>query len=972
MAKRQKKVTSKKKSKVTVNKPLTAEDKNVRQIEINLKNQQLNAIQEISVVGANEHNLKNVSINIPHNTLCVVTGLSGSGKSSLAFDTIFVEGQRRYMESLSAYARQFLQMMQKPDVEHISGLPPTIAIEQRKGQSNPRSTVATVTEIYDYLRLLFARAGEPFCYQCGKPIARQTIQQIVDNILEMGAGKRCILYSPIVRGRKGEHRNELQMLAREGYVRARIDGEMVEVRELEAIKDKNKKHNLDAVIDRLALSAENKGRVTEAVEQALLLSDGLVIASIEVEKGKFEDTLYSERYGCVDCNISYPELEPRMFSFNSPYGACSECDGLGTKMELDPELIVPDDSKSINDGAVQAWRTGGRRMSIHYHYLLEEYSYKYRVDLDTPFCDLTQRQRNILINGDPANGWEGVIPNLDRRFHNTDSEYVKNKIHEYMSVLPCPACNGARLRKESLSVKIAGKSIYDIACMTVVEAGHFMEGLELGREAGKIAAPIRKEVIKRLQFMSDVGLDYLTLNRIAGTLSGGEAQRIRLASQVGQGLVGVCYVLDEPTIGLHQRDNDRLLATLQKMRDIGNTVIVVEHDEDVIRAADYLIDVGPGAGVNGGTITACGTVEEVKNNPASETGRYLSGKESIPVPQQRRKADVKKNCIKLSGASSNNLQNIETVFPLGTFVCVTGVSGSGKSTLINHTFTKAMKRELYGSKEKPGHYKKLTGVDKIDKIINIDQSPIGKTPRSNPATYTNVFGEIRKLFSLTAEAKIRGYQPGRFSFNVKGGRCEHCQGAGVMKIEMHFLPDVFVECEHCQGKRYNRETLEIRYKGKNIYEVLNMTIAEAYEFFEPVPSIRNTLQTLMDVGLDYVALGQSSTTLSGGEAQRMKLSSELAKRATGKTLYILDEPTTGLHFSDIKKLIAVLNRLVDLGNTVVVIEHNLDVIKSADWLIDIGPEGGDKGGTIIACGTPEQLAAEKHSYTGKYLQSYLS
>ncbi len=970
MAKRQRKATPRQQVKQQ-SKSKSQEEKNVEQIERNILNQQLNEIQEISVVGANEHNLRNVSVNIPHHTLCVVTGLSGSGKSSLAFDTIFVEGQRRYMESLSAYARQFLQMMQKPEVEHISGLPPTIAIEQRKGQSNPRSTVATVTEIYDYLRLLYARAGEPFCYECGKPIARQTVQQIVDKIIELGRGKRCILYSPIVRGRKGEHRGELQMLVREGYVRARIDGEMVEVREVEALKGKNKKHTLDAVIDRLAISEDSSGRLTEAVEQAIILSDGLVIASVEEEKGVFVDTLFSERYGCVDCNISYPELEPRMFSFNSPYGACPECDGLGTKLELDPELIVPDESKSINEGAVQGWRTGGKRMSIHYYYLLEEYAHKYRVDLDKPFTELTEREKKILMQGDPAHGWEGVIPNLERRFRSTDSEYVKNKIHEYMSVLPCPVCNGARLRKESMSVKIAGKTIYDLVCMTVVEAGKFMAELELGREAGKIAAPIRKEVSKRLQFMSDVGLDYLTLNRIAGTLSGGEAQRIRLASQVGQGLVGVCYVLDEPTIGLHQRDNDRLLATLQKMRDIGNTVIVVEHDEDVIRAADYLIDVGPGAGVNGGKITACGTVEEVMQNPDSETGRYLSGKESIPVPVKRRPADIRKNRIKLTGASSNNLQSIDAEFPLGTFTCVTGVSGSGKSTLITQTFSKAVKRELYGSKEKPGHYTKLLGIEKIDKIINIDQSPIGKTPRSNPATYTNVFGEIRKLFALTSEAKIRGYQPGRFSFNVKGGRCEHCQGAGVMKIEMHFLPDVFVECEHCQGKRYNRETLEVRYKGKNIYEVLNMTIAEAYEFFEPVPSIRGTLQTLVDVGLDYVALGQSSTTLSGGEAQRMKLSSELAKRATGKTLYILDEPTTGLHFSDIKKLISVLNRLVDMGNTVVVIEHNLDMIKSADWIIDIGPEGGDKGGQIIATGTPEDIAGSEVSYTGKYLRSYL-
>ena len=958
MAKRQRKVKSKRQT----------ESKQ----ELVKKDVSLNELEEISVVGANEHNLRNVSIRIPHHTLCIVTGLSGSGKSSLAFDTIFVEGQRRYMESLSAYARQFLQMMQKPDVEHISGLPPTIAIEQRKGQSNPRSTVATVTEIYDYLRLLFARAGEPFCYNCGKPISRQTVQQIVDSIMGMGEGKRCILYSPIVRGRKGEHRNELQMLSREGYVRARIDGVTMEIRELEALKDKNKKHTLEAVVDRLVLKFADAGRLTEAVEQAVLLSDGLVIASIEKQKGKFEDTLFSEKYGCVDCNISYPELEPRMFSFNSPYGACSECDGLGTKLELDPELIIPDPEKSINDGAIEAWRKGGRRMNIHYHYLLDDFAYAYGVDLDMPIEKLPQKIVDIILYGDKKHGWEGVIPNLDKRFKSTDSEYVKSRIHDYMSVLPCPTCNGARLRKEAMSVKIMGKNIFDIVSMTVLEAQSFMKRLELGKEQSKIAAPIRKEVIKRLEFMIDVGLEYLTLDRIAGTLSGGEAQRIRLASQVGQGLVGVCYVLDEPTIGLHQRDNDRLLLTLQKMRDIGNTVIVVEHDEDVIRAADYLIDVGPGAGRNGGKIIAAGTVEEVMNNSKSSTGRYLNGDDSIAVPEIRRKVDLRRNRIKLTGASSNNLKNVDAVFPLGTLICITGVSGSGKSTLITETFTKAVKRELNGSKEKPGHYKKILGLNKIDKIINIDQSPIGKTPRSNPATYTNVFAEIRKLFALTAEAKIRGYQPGRFSFNVKGGRCEHCQGAGVMKIEMHFLPDVFVECEHCRGKRYNRETLEIRYKGKNIFEVLEMTIAEAYVFFEAVPGIRNTLQTLVDVGLDYVALGQSSTTLSGGEAQRMKLSAELAKRSTGKTLYILDEPTTGLHFDDIRKLLEVLNRLVDKGNTVVVIEHNLDVIKSADWIIDLGPEGGDKGGVIIATGTPEEVAENAASYTGKYLRRYLT
>ncbi len=928
-------------------------------------------INEISVYGANEHNLKNVNLTIPRNTLTVITGLSGSGKSSLAFDTIFVEGQRRYVESLSAYARQFLQMLQKPDVEHITGLPPTIAIEQRKGQANPRSTVATITEIYDYLRLLFSRAGEAHCPECGKPIERQTIQQIVDSIFKLADGKRILVYAPIVRGRKGEHRNELQMLRREGYVRARIDGEQQEIRELEAIPKKNNKHTLDAVVDRFTVSAEEKSRLTEAVEKALLLGEGLVIASVEENKGEFVDTLFSEKYGCVDCNFSFPDLEPRMFSFNSPYGACAACDGLGTKMELDVELIAPDMSKSVNEGGLEAWRKGGRMMSMYYNSLLRDFAYEYGFDLDCPINELSKKDFKLLFYGDPKGDWEGVVNNFERRFHSTDSDNVKQYIHEYMSVLPCPECEGARLRREALSVYVGGKNIKEITEMTVTYALEFMEKLKLNKEQETIAAPIRKEVCKRLGFMSDVGLEYITLDRTSGTLSGGESQRIRLASQVGSGLVGVCYVLDEPTIGLHQRDNDRLLATLKKMRDIGNTVIVVEHDEDVIRAADFLVDVGPGAGVNGGEIISCGTVRQVMNDKNSLTGKYLNGEEAIHVPRQRRKAEVRSNAIKLKGASSNNLKNVDADFPLGTLTCVTGVSGSGKSTLITHTLSKALARELNRSKVKPGHYTKILGLDKVDKLINIDQSPIGKTPRSNPATYTNAFNEIRNLFALTPEAKIRGYKPGRFSFNVKGGRCEHCQGAGMMKIEMHFLPDVFVECEHCFGKRYNRETLEIRYKGKNIAEVLEMSIAEAYDFFEAVPNLRQILQTLMDVGLDYIALGQSSTTLSGGEAQRMKLSSELSKRSTGRTVYILDEPTTGLHFSDIQKLLDVLNRLVDRGNTVIVIEHNLDVIKSADWLIDLGPEGGDKGGTIIGAGTPEDIAGIKKSFTGAYLKKYL-
>lgn len=927
---------------------------------------------DIIVTGANEHNLKNVDITIPRNSLTVITGLSGSGKSSLAFDTIFVEGQRRYVESLSAYARQFLQMLQKPNVEHITGLPPTIAIEQRKGQANPRSTVATITEIYDYLRLLYARAGDPHCHVCGKPIVRRTIQEITDAILRSHSGKRAIIYAPLIRGRKGEHRAELQMLRREGYVRARIDGEVQEIRELEALPYKNRKHDVDAVVDRLSLKEEDKARLTEAVEKSIILAEGLVIASVEGEtKGKFTDVLYSERYGCADCDISYPEMEPRLFSFNSPYGACSACDGLGTKLELDIDLIAPDMTKTLDEGAIEAWRTSGRRMSVYYSYMLRDFCHAYGVAMDVPVHKLPAKQQQILFYGDPKNDWEGVLPNLERRFHNTDSEYVKQHIHQYMSELPCLECKGARLRPEALAVKVGGKNINELCELTVERSLEFVDGLKLEKEKNKIAEPILKEVMKRLGFMSDVGLEYITLNRTSGTLSGGESQRIRLASQVGSGLVGVCYVLDEPTIGLHQRDNDRLLATLKKMRDLGNTVIVVEHDEDVIRAADYLVDVGPGAGRNGGKIVSSGTVAQVMKDKKSMTGRFLSGEEAIHVPEQRRKADPDNNAITISGCSENNLKDVTAAFPLGTFTCVTGVSGSGKSTLVTRTLTQVLMRDLNKSKVKPGAFKKITGLKKVDKIINIDQSPIGKTPRSNPATYTNAFSEIRKLFALTPEAKLRGYQPGRFSFNVKGGRCEHCQGAGMMKIEMHFLPDVFVECEHCGGKRYNRETLEIRYKGKNINEVLSMTIAEAREFFDPVPPLRATLQTLVDVGLDYVALGQSSTTLSGGEAQRMKLSSELAKRSTGNTVYILDEPTTGLHFEDIRKLLDVLNRLVDMGNTVIVIEHNLDVIKSADWLIDLGPEGGEKGGTIVASGTPEKIAANKNSFTGKYLKRYV-
>ncbi|MDR0361447.1 MAG: excinuclease ABC subunit UvrA [Planctomycetota bacterium] len=939
----------------------------------------------IHIVGAKEHNLRNASLDIPRNSLTVITGLSGSGKSSLAFDTVYVEGQRRYMESLSAYARQFLDMTAKPDVESITGLPPTIAIEQRKSHANPRSTVATTTEIYDYLRLLFARAGVPHCWQCGKPIARQTAQQIVDAIIHDGLEKRAMILSPLIRGRKGEHKDVIAMLKHEGYVRARIDGLMQELRELSEIPQKRRKHTLEAVIDRLAVRPESAGRLAEAVETALRLSGGLVIAAIEDGKDKWRDHLYSENYGCPDCGISFQELEPRMFSFNTPFGACPACDGLGTRLNLDPELIVPDPALSLENGALEVSRKGGMFLSNQYHWVLRDFARKYKANIRQPFEKMPKKLQDILFYGDPDTrkkgfegmppkdgpGFDGVIPLLEAQFHKTESEYIKQKIHDYMAEQSCPVCHGARLRPEALAVRVGGLNIHEIVSMSTRDALDFINALALNVEGEAVAAPIRREVQKRLTFMMDVGLEYLTLARMTASLSGGEHQRIRLASQVGSGLVGVCYVLDEPTIGLHQRDNGRLLGTLQKMRDLGNTIIVVEHDEDVIRAADHLIDMGPGAGREGGTVVAEGTVSQVAADPDSPTGRYLSGVDRIPVPAKRRKADLKKRALVLSGASGNNLQSVDAAFPLGCFTCVTGVSGSGKSTLVTQTLCRALLRHVNGSRAKPAPYDRLTGLDNIDKVVEIDQSPIGKTPRSNPATYTGVFDDVRKLFAQTAEAKVRGYMPGRFSFNVKGGRCEHCQGAGLIKIEMHFLPDVFVECEQCRGTRYNRETLEVRYKGKNIAEVLAMPIEEALEFFKNIPPLRDGLQTLVDVGLGYVTLGQSSTTLSGGEAQRVKLATELSRRATGSTIYVLDEPTTGLHFADIRRLLDVLARLVDLGNTVIVIEHNLDVVKSADWIIDLGPEGGDNGGAIVAAGTPESVAANPKSQTGQYLKHIL-
>lgn len=930
--------------------------------------------EAIRVRGAREHNLKNIDIDIPRNRLTVITGLSGSGKSSLAFDTIYVEGQRRYVESLSAYARQFLEIMEKPNVERIEGLPPTIAIEQRKGGANPRSTVATTTEIYDYFRLLYARAGEPHCPRCGKPIARQTVQQIVDRIAAAGEGKRTYILAPLIRGRKGEHKEILQMLRREGYIRARIDGEIQEIRELKELPDKRKKHTIEAVIDRLVLTPDSRMRLTEAVETALRMANGLVTVTIEMEGG-WEDRIFSERFACVDCDVSFEELEPRMFSFNSPYGACPACDGLGTKLELDPDLIVPDPSLSLEEGAIEAWRKGGKRMAIYYYYQLREFARDYHVDLSTPFARLPKAIQEILLYGDPhgekGSGWEGVIPNLERRFHQTESEYVKQRIHEYMSMQPCPACRGARLKPESLAVTVGGKNIQALTALPVREALTFLEGLTFDPEREAIASPIRKEVTKRLGFMVDVGLGYLTLDRPSSTLSGGEAQRIRLATQVGSGLVGVCYVLDEPTIGLHPRDNRRLLDTLLKLRDLGNTVIVVEHDEEVIRAADVVIDLGPGAGHGGGEVVAAGTVEEIQKNPKSLTGAYLAHEASIPIPAERRRPRAGE-WLKIIGACENNLKRITASFPLGCFTCVTGVSGSGKSTLVTETLYPALARALHHARVKPGRFQRIVGLDHIDKVIEIDQSPIGKTPRSNPATYTGIFDEIRRIFAQTQEAKIRGYTPSRFSFNVKGGRCEHCQGAGVMRIEMHFLPDVFVTCEQCRGKRYNRETLEIKYKGKNIAEVLDLSVAEAYDFFKNIPSLRAGLLTLANVGLGYLALGQNSTTLSGGEAQRIKLATELSRRDTGRTVYILDEPTTGLHFADIRRLLDVLHELVKRGNTVIVIEHNLDVIKTADWVIDLGPEGGEEGGEIVATGTPEEIAASPQSYTGAFLRPILA
>lgn len=934
---------------------------------------------QIIVKGARQHNLKNITVEIPRDKLVVITGLSGSGKSSLAFDTIYAEGQRRYVESLSAYARQFLGQMDKPDVDYIEGLSPAISIDQKTTSRNPRSTVGTVTEIYDYLRLLFARIGEPHCPKCGKLIERQTVQQIVDHVLAMPQGTRFMVMAPLVRGRKGEHAKIMDQMRKAGYVRMFVDGE---VRTLdEEIKlEKNKKHSLSVVIDRLAVRDGITQRLTDSVETALKLAEGLV--EINVIGG--ETQMYSENFACSDCGISLPEIEPRLFSFNNPMGACPACTGLGMNMELDKSLIIPDGSKTFAEGVIAALSTN--QEAYHMKQLAAVLSY-YGYSLDTVWNDLTKDMQEILWYGSGeqkfsfmyenlqgevkkhTTPFEGIIPLLRRRHREAFSERMRLDIESFMTSTPCPVCHGARLKPEVLSILVGGKNICEVTALTVRVAINFFETLNLTERQQFIASRILKEILARLRFLNDVGLDYLTLDRAAGTLSGGEAQRIRLATQIGSGLVGVLYILDEPSIGLHQRDNSKLLATLQHLRDLGNTLLVVEHDEETMYAADQIIDIGPGAGEHGGNVVAQGTAEEIKLVENSVTGQYLSGRKFIPVPKKRRECDGR--YIEIIGAKANNLKNIDVKIPLGVFTVVTGVSGSGKSTLINDILYNALAAKLHGARLRPSEHKEIRGLENIDKIINIDQSPIGRTPRSNPATYTGVFDFIRELFSQTNEAKMRGYKPGRFSFNVKGGRCEACRGDGMNKIEMNFLPDVYVPCEVCHGARYNRDTLEVHYKGKSIAEVLDMTVTEACEFFKNLPRIARKLQVLEDVGLGYIHLGQAATTLSGGEAQRVKLATELSRRSTGKTLYILDEPTTGLHIADVHKLLDVLQRLVEAGDSVVVIEHNLDVIKTADYLIDLGPEGGDKGGTLVACGTPEELAKVKKSYTGQYVKQVL-
>ena len=935
----------------------------------------------IKIRGANEHNLKNINVDIPRNELVVLTGMSGSGKSSLAFDTIYAEGQRRYMESLSSYARQFLGQMEKPNVESIEGLSPAISIDQKSTNRNPRSTVGTVTEIYDYFRLLYARIGIPHCPKCGREIAKQTVDQMVDQIINMGEGTKIQLLAPVVRGRKGEHAKVLERAKRSGYVRVRIDGSMYELTE-EIKLDKNIKHNIDIVVDRLVVKDGIQRRLTDSIENVLELAEGLLV--VDVIGG--EPVNFSQSFSCPDCGISVSEVEPRSFSFNNPFGACPVCFGLGYKMEFDEDLMIPDKRLSINEGAitVMGWQSCADKSSFT-NAILRALAKEYNFDLDTPFEDYPQKIHDILIHG--TNGkevmvhytgqrgsgvypvaFEGLIKNVERRYRETASESSKQEYETFMRITPCKECKGMRLKKESLAVTVCDKNIYEITSMSIRDLQKFLDTMTLTKQQQFIGERVLKEIRARVGFLVDVGLEYLSLARATATLSGGEAQRIRLATQIGSGLVGVCYILDEPSIGLHQRDNDKLLNTLKNLRDLGNTLVVVEHDEDTMLAADYIVDIGPGAGSHGGEVIACGTAEEIMKIPESITGQYLSGKKRIPVPETRR---TPTGWIKVLGAQENNLKNVDVEIPLGVMTCVTGVSGSGKSSLVNEILYKHLARELNRARCIPGRHKGIEGVEQLDKVINIDQSPIGRTPRSNPATYTGVFDLIRDLFASTADAKAKGYSKGRFSFNVKGGRCEACGGDGIIKIEMHFLPDVYVPCEVCGGKRYNRETLDVKYKGKSIFDVLDMTVEEALPFFENVPFIRRKIETLYDVGLSYVKLGQPSTTLSGGEAQRIKLATELSRRSTGRTIYILDEPTTGLHFEDVHKLVEILHRLADGGNTVVVIEHNLDVIKTADYIIDMGPEGGDRGGTVIAKGTPEEIVKVKKSYTGYYVKKML-
>ena len=941
----------------------------------------MQARQFIKIRGANENNLKNLDVDIPRNEMVVLTGLSGSGKSSLAFDTIYAEGQRRYMESLSSYARQFLGQMEKPDVESIEGLSPAISIDQKSTNRNPRSTVGTVTEIYDYFRLLYARVGIPHCPKCGREIKKQTVDQMVDHIMGMPERTKIQLLAPVVRGRKGTHAKLFEQARKSGYVRVLVDGSLYELNE-EIKLDKNIKHNIEIIVDRLIVKPGIEKRLTDSIETVLNLAEGKLV--VDTMDGNYVN--FSQSFACLDCGISIDEIEPRSFSFNNPFGACPSCFGLGYRMEFDVDLMIPDRSLSISQGAitVMGWQSCADKGSFT-RAILDALAKEYHFDLDTPFEEYPQEVQDVLIHG--TNGkevkvyykgqrgegvydvaFEGIVKNVERRYRETGSETMKQEYESFMRITPCPSCKGQRLKPEALAVTVGDKNIYEVTSMSISSLSEFLEGLQLSETQQLIGEQVLKEIKARVGFLVNVGLDYLTLARATGTLSGGEAQRIRLATQIGSGLVGVAYILDEPSIGLHQRDNDKLLGTLKHLRDLGNTLIVVEHDEDTMRAADCVVDIGPGAGEHGGQLVAIGTAEEIMQNPNSITGQYLSGKIKIPVPEVRRKPT---GFLTIRKAAENNLKNIDVKIPLGVMTCVTGVSGSGKSSLVNEILYKSLARKLNRARTIPGKHKCIEGVEQLDKVIDIDQSPIGRTPRSNPATYTGVFDQIRDLFAATADAKARGYKKGRFSFNVKGGRCEACSGDGILKIEMHFLPDVYVPCEVCQGKRYNRETLEVKYKGKSIYDVLNMTVEEALAFFDHVPSIKRKIQTLYDVGLSYIRLGQPSTELSGGEAQRIKLATELSKRSTGKTIYILDEPTTGLHFADVHKLIEILQRLSEGGNTVVVIEHNLDVIKTADYIIDIGPEGGDKGGTVVAKGTPEEIAANPASYTGQYVSKYL-